>query len=55
MVNNQLMLAEYDSELLDKRMKIRTLIMLGKIDEAINDINDINSEVLTIFIIDPGK
>jgi len=27
-------------------MKIRNLIISGKIDEAINDINDINSEIL---------
>lgn len=38
--------AEYDSDLLNKRMKIRNLIMTGKIDEAINEINDINSEIL---------
>jgi hypothetical protein len=35
----------YDKDLLEKRMFIRTLIMLGKIDEAINEINDINPEV----------
>ena len=40
-----IIIAEYDSDLLEKRMKIRTLIMSGKIDEAVNDINDINSEV----------
>jgi hypothetical protein len=38
--------AEYDKDLLEKRMKIRNLIISGKIDEAINDINDINSEIL---------
>ena len=27
-------------------MKIRNLIMTGRIDEAINEINDINSEIL---------
>jgi hypothetical protein len=39
-------IAEYDSELLEKRMKVRGLIISGKIDDAINDINDINSEIL---------
>jgi hypothetical protein len=39
-------LAEYDVDLLQKRMKIRTLIMSGRIDEAVNEINDINSEVI---------
>jgi len=27
-------------------MKVKEMIMLGKIDEAINEINDINSEIL---------
>jgi len=39
-------LADYDAELLEKRMKVRSLIVCGKIDEAINEINDINSEIL---------
>lgn len=38
--------ADYDRNLLDKRMIIRNLIMSGKIDEAIDEINDINSEIL---------
>ena len=37
---------EYDSTLLEQRMKIRNLIITGKIDEAINEINEINSEIL---------
>jgi hypothetical protein len=40
------LLAEYDSDLLNKRLNIRSLIMGGQIDEAINEINDINSEIL---------
>ncbi len=36
----------YNAELLDKRMKVRHLIISGKIDESINEINDINSEIL---------
>lgn len=27
-------------------MKVREMILLGKIDDAINEINDINSEIL---------
>lgn len=37
---------EYDLSLLDKRMQIRTFIVNGQIDEAINQINNINSEIL---------
>lgn len=37
---------EYDANLLEKRMIIRNLIIGGKIDEAINEINDINIEIL---------
>ena len=37
---------EYDLELLEKRIQIRNLIIKGKIDEAINLINNINSEIL---------
>ena len=38
--------SEYDVELLEKRMKIRSAIMTARFDDAINDINDINSEIL---------
>ncbi len=38
--------AEYDRGLLDRRMKVRSLIITGKIDNAIDEINDINSEIL---------
>ena len=37
---------EYDEELLDKRVKIRNLILEDKIQDAINEINNINSEIL---------
>jgi hypothetical protein len=37
---------EYDLSLLEKRMQIRNHIVNGKIDEAINQINNINSEIL---------
>ena len=37
---------EYDEELLDKRVKIRNLILEDNIQEAINEINNINSEIL---------
>ena len=37
---------DYDENLLDKRMKIRNLIINGKIDEAIDEINNINIEIL---------
>ena len=38
--------AEYDAELLERRMKIRSLILNSQIDEAINEINNINPEIL---------
>ena len=37
---------DYDENLLEKRMIIRNLIINGKIDEAINEINNINIEIL---------
>jgi hypothetical protein len=37
---------EYDLELLEKRIQIRNFIIKGEIDEAINLINNINSEIL---------
>lgn len=37
---------DYDADLLNKRMQIRMLIVSGKIDDAINEINNINVEIL---------
>jgi hypothetical protein len=37
---------EFDEELLIKRTRIRTLILSGKINETINEINKINKEIL---------
>ena len=37
---------DFDYILLEKRQKIRNLIINGKIDSAVNEINDINIEIL---------
>lgn len=42
--------AEMDEELIDARIEIRKLIERGSIEEAINRINNLNSEVHLVFI-----
>jgi len=38
--------ANYYANSLDKLMKVRKMIIKGEIDDAINEINNINSETL---------